>query len=48
VFESCPDPRIALSGLDTLVTQESGDLLEVVVLFIDFHRHAMTQIVGLV
>src|SRR5207245_7404323 len=42
-----PDGRVDLRRIDARVAEQRADLLEVVVLFQDFHGHAVTQVVGL-
>jgi hypothetical protein len=42
-----PDARVDLGCIDSRVSQERADLLKVMVLLENFHRHTMAQVVGL-
>src|SRR5207245_7364267 len=42
-----PDARVHLGCVDTRMSQERAHLLEIVMLFVNFHCHAVTQVVGL-
>jgi hypothetical protein len=44
---SRPDARVDLGCIDSRVSQERADLLKVMVLLENFHRHTMAQVVGL-
>ena len=39
--------RVGLRGVDARMAEQAAHLLEVAVLFVDFHRHAVAEIVWL-
>src|SRR5262249_35822160 len=42
-----PDARVDLGGVDTRVPKQRADLLEVMMLFEDFHGDTMAEVMGL-